>query len=1271
MANEVNVRYRFTIEGASAADDLIAKQKEIATATEESTKRQKKSFDDLASASQKANRHYLETFKVTQEVTNSSREFQKETERLIRTLQSLEGKRTAFAATGQLRELEAKIKEVRSRIQELGGDMSKIPGKVSSVVKEEAAVVGIINTLIQKERELVKARNASNDPTQIANFRTQIEQNRAELRKFTGEAQNSGAALTDYFMRLTRGLGAMFALDRLLAFAGATVDAASKIEGVRDALILASNSAEEGQANFEFLKNTTNELGLELEGAANGYKNILAAAKGTPLVTEQINRLFRSVAVTSSVMKLSASDTEGVLRALAQMMSKGTVQAEELRGQLGERLPGAFNLAAEAMGVTTQELGKMMERGELVTAEFIPKFTEALEKKFVPGLQKSAESLRAAENRIKNFWTVIKQAIGENFTGPIVIAFSKLVSLVDGFGNANERAAAQSWNTIRVNQQAAKSAESLANQYDLLSGKINPTTEDKKKLDIITLKLRDTLGESVVAINSETGALELNREEVKKQISQRLLLANTEALGQAQRAQALKDEIEAANLRQKTADREIEVRKAIVKSLGLNDQDILRVRAAAIAKEAERGKDAFLATVDATREQIAAVKDLSNAEMAGAKITDEILRKAAERNKILAELKRLGFSPQDIDRLYGSEEQVQQLEKQIGLIARLRKEIKDLAEAREKILELPGREEAAGAIDFYNKELIKKQKELDDLLGKVKKGGRDRDRSAMEAYLRLLRKLEGEADKARIEAVKKSGAEYIQALLDQSNKEIDALEKDLIKKKRLAGLGSQLGKEQIAQLNLLREDAIRAAGQATFRLIQEEEEQIFQLREESNEKEIKAVERKYDALILAADKNEAIITALIAARNREQFTLRLRQAQERIELEERIGLDIVSAMEPPERKGSMFDEVEFERQKQAQILEIRAGSAREQLKLLEGLNDDQSRVERAYFQRILSETETARKELKRQSEQFSMAKLFKVTDSELAEMSQSLGVIAGQWQALVNEQKRLADERVSILEKSLDTRLRMLEIEIEANKQGFASNVEGERENIEQLKQLRREAIEDQRKAQRQQEAINALQQASAIMTAGANVIQGWSTVPLAGSILGIAAVAAMIAGFVAMKQKVNAQVQERMYYEGGYTGDGNPREEAGKVHKKEFVNTAKTTAENREFLEALHVGKLGRLNDNNPTIKRIMSEVKFTANPDMPEITSKIRLENNAANRMDISPLQTEMRAMNQRLAHIESSNASMEKQPVSYESGSNFILKKGNVRYITPKQK
>ena len=68
---------------------------------------------------------------------------------------------------------------------------------------------------------------------------------------------------------------------------------------------------------------------------------------------ENTRKIFVSLSEAGTALGLSNEDLNGSLYAISQMMSKGKVQAEELRGQLGERLPGAFNMAAEALGVTT------------------------------------------------------------------------------------------------------------------------------------------------------------------------------------------------------------------------------------------------------------------------------------------------------------------------------------------------------------------------------------------------------------------------------------------------------------------------------------------------------------------------------------------------------------------------------------------------------------------------------------------------------------------------------------------------------------------------------------------------------------------------------------------------------------------------------------------------------------------------------------------------------------------------------------------------------
>lgn len=106
--------------------------------------------------------------------------------------------------------------------------------------------------------------------------------------------------------------------------------------------------------------------------------SLSAATRGTALEGQATRDIYESVSKAMATLGRSSEDTEGALLAISQMVSKGTVSMEELRGQLGERLPGAFQLAAKAMGVTTQELDAMISSGGVAATEFLPKLAQAL-----------------------------------------------------------------------------------------------------------------------------------------------------------------------------------------------------------------------------------------------------------------------------------------------------------------------------------------------------------------------------------------------------------------------------------------------------------------------------------------------------------------------------------------------------------------------------------------------------------------------------------------------------------------------------------------------------------------------------------------------------------------------------------------------------------------------------------------------------------------------------------------------------------------------------
>lgn len=166
--------------------------------------------------------------------------------------------------------------------------------------------------------------------------------------------------------------------------------------------------------SMAFVKKVSNDLGQDLLGTAESYGKLAASARGTSLEGTKIRGVFESVAQASAVMGLSSDETKGALMALSQMVSKGKVQAEELRGQLGERLPGAFQISARAMGMTTSELSKALELGKVYADDFLPKFAAQLKKELGDAPLSAAQSFRAAIQRAQNAWTEFTIDVGKD-----------------------------------------------------------------------------------------------------------------------------------------------------------------------------------------------------------------------------------------------------------------------------------------------------------------------------------------------------------------------------------------------------------------------------------------------------------------------------------------------------------------------------------------------------------------------------------------------------------------------------------------------------------------------------------------------------------------------------------------------------------------------------------------------------------------------------------------------------------------------------------------
>lgn len=219
------------------------------------------------------------------------------------------------------------------------------------------------------------------------------------------------------------GGGAM-ALAGIRQYGMEAIQTTAKFEGYYNVLKFASKDMGEFAKNQQFLNDTIRDMKLPLQESYEGYSKLLSAMKNTPLESQARN-IFKGVMTASTVLHLDSYRQGLVMFALQQMVSKGTVSSEELKRQLGESLPGAMNLAADAMGMSLEKFNKALEKGDIQAIDFLPKFAEKLQEHFGKSLPEAINSMQAKLTEAQNKKLELKQELGVTI-GPEYLRYLEL-----------------------------------------------------------------------------------------------------------------------------------------------------------------------------------------------------------------------------------------------------------------------------------------------------------------------------------------------------------------------------------------------------------------------------------------------------------------------------------------------------------------------------------------------------------------------------------------------------------------------------------------------------------------------------------------------------------------------------------------------------------------------------------------------------------------------------------------------------------------------------
>jgi len=275
-------------------------------------------------------------------------------------------------------------------------------------------------TAIQFQREMERFNATMNNSNRILNNwasaqRTASQNSMVEsLRKLSGAAvlvagPLSGiatrisviATLADHFSIAWAGaiVGIAAGTYAFYKFATAAVDVERTLQNIQQTLTAVSGSEVIGQTQLKYLADFADRAGVKIEDLAKGYSQLTAAAKGTNLEGERVNKIFEGITMVGAKLGLSNEDVKGSLVAIQQMISKTTVQAEELKGQLGDRMPGAIQAFADSLGKTVPQFMKMMKAGE-VTSTMLVGFVEKLKQRYGIDDATKIDTIVAAENRL-------------------------------------------------------------------------------------------------------------------------------------------------------------------------------------------------------------------------------------------------------------------------------------------------------------------------------------------------------------------------------------------------------------------------------------------------------------------------------------------------------------------------------------------------------------------------------------------------------------------------------------------------------------------------------------------------------------------------------------------------------------------------------------------------------------------------------------------------------------------------------------------------------
>ena len=313
----------------------------------------------------------------------------------VRSINNLNAQKDAFQALQRSVDLASKeYKDIGDEINKIDNELKEAQGTIVSYSKNS------INALRAKKKELLAVRDAADVMSdefkeagvELAKLDKKLA--KAEGRRAGGGGLGAAAQIVGTVAgaavfggpegAIGATLGALAGpqgaivggaigaqVGQLRKAAGGVAEYTAELNLAKATLAGVSTDLAEYNKNLEFARKISGNYAIRLKDVVTGYASVTAAARANNLSVKDTQSIYEGITASGVAFGKSQEDIQALFLATTQVLSKGKASAEEISGQIGERIPGAVAKFAEATNRTLPQLAKAFQDGEVTIADFV------------------------------------------------------------------------------------------------------------------------------------------------------------------------------------------------------------------------------------------------------------------------------------------------------------------------------------------------------------------------------------------------------------------------------------------------------------------------------------------------------------------------------------------------------------------------------------------------------------------------------------------------------------------------------------------------------------------------------------------------------------------------------------------------------------------------------------------------------------------------------------------------------------------------------------